>query len=125
MPDEPVDEALRDFILAHFDSIVQLEALLLLHGHAGRSWSIAEVAGQLYVPTEVAAAALGQLETDGLIGVNGQDYRYAPRSEEMAAMVERLARTYSRALIPVTNLVHGNPRRLRRFADAFRLRKEK
>jgi hypothetical protein len=40
-------------------------------------------------------------------------------------MVDRLAETYSRALIPVTNIIHNNPLRLRKFADAFRFRKDK
>jgi hypothetical protein len=40
-------------------------------------------------------------------------------------MVDRLAHTYSRHLIQVTNLIHTKPRRLREFADAFKIRKER
>jgi hypothetical protein len=40
-------------------------------------------------------------------------------------MVERLAGSYANHLIQVTNLIHGKPRRLREFADAFKLRKDR
>jgi hypothetical protein len=40
-------------------------------------------------------------------------------------MVDRLADAYARHLIPVTNLIHGKPRRLREFSDAFKIRKDR
>ena len=41
-------------------------------------------------------------------------------------LVGRLARFYGTHLIPVTNLIHGKPvSRIREFADAFKLRKDR
>jgi hypothetical protein len=40
-------------------------------------------------------------------------------------MIARLADVYARHLIPVTNLIHSKPRRIREFADAFKLRKDR
>jgi hypothetical protein len=125
MTGELVPDDLRSFILEHIDSVAQLEALLLLRREAEREWDAASTAKRLYVSDTVAAEILFRLRADGLLSSRGSSYRYAPASPELAALVGRLAEIYSRALIPVTNIVHNNPLRLRKFADAFRFRKDK
>jgi hypothetical protein len=40
-------------------------------------------------------------------------------------MIDRLAESYAKQLIPITNLIHGKPRRIRQFADAFKFRKDR
>ena len=99
--------------------MAQLEALLLLR-RAGGPVPSATVAAALYVPEPVAAAELATLEARGLLAAEPEGWRYLANP-----MVDLLALTYARALIPVTNIVHGNPLRLRRFADAFKFRKDK
>ncbi|HEY6980469.1 hypothetical protein [Reyranella sp.] len=125
MTDEPVPDDLRAFILEHIESVAQLEALLLLRREAKREWNAESAARWLYVPQSVAADVLARLRADGLLVSNHHRYRYAPATPELSRMVDRLAETYSRALIPVTNIIHNNPLRLRKFADAFRFRKDK
>jgi hypothetical protein len=125
MTDELVPDDLRSFILEHIDSVAQLEALLLLRREAGREWDAESTARRLYVSDTVAGEILSRLRADQLLSSREGFFRYAPASPELAAMVDRLAAIYSRALIPVTNLVHNNPLRLRKFADAFRFRKDK
>jgi hypothetical protein len=123
--DEPVSPPLRAFLLDHIDSVAQLEALLLLR-REGKPLPVAQVARALYVPEANAADELTTLGARGLLAAEEEGvWRYAPATPETAALVEELATTYARALIPVTNIVHGNPLRLRRFADAFRFRKDK
>jgi hypothetical protein len=122
--EEPVPPPLRAFLLDHVDSVAQLEALLLLR-RAGAARSAAAVAQALYVPEGVAVEELAALQARGLLAADEQGWRYAPERPELAAMVDQLAETYARALIPVTNVVHNNPLRLRRFADAFKFRKDK
>lgn len=125
--DDPVPPRLRAFLLEHIDSVAQLEALLLLR-REDKPLSVAAIARALYVSEVVAADELAALRERGLLTVEegkAPAYRYAPATPEAAAMVDLLAETYARALIPVTNIVHGNPLRLRRFADAFRFRKDK
>lgn len=121
---EPVAPDLQAFILQHIDSVTQLEALLLLRREGGTR-TLAFVTQRLYVPEATAAEELATLRGRGLVASDDSGWRYAPAMAETAAMVDRLAETYARALIPVTNLVHGNPLRLRRFADAFKFRKDK
>ena len=122
--DEPVSLPLRAFLLDHIDSVAQLEALLLLRREA-KPLPLGAIARALYVPEATAAEELAALGVRGLLAVEDEAWRYAPSTPETAAMVDELAATYARALIPVTNIVHGNPLRLRRFADAFRFRKDK
>jgi len=122
--DEPVSAALRAFLLDHIASVAQLEALLLLRRER-KPLAVAVVARALYVSETVAAEELTALGARGLVAAAAGGWRYAPATPEAAARVDELAETYARALIPVTNIVHGNPLRLRRFADAFRFRKGK
>jgi hypothetical protein len=122
--DDPVSPALRAFLLEHIDSIAQLEALLLLRREAG-ALPVAAIARLLYVTEAAAADELSALAARGLLSREDGAWRYAPADAHAAALVDELATTYARALIPVTNIVHGNPLRLRRFADAFRFRKDK
>ena len=82
------------------------------------------VARALYVPEAAAAEVLASLQGFGLLTEEAGSWQYAPSAPEAAKLVDLLAETYSHALIPVTNLVHGNPLRLRRFADAFKFRKD-
>jgi hypothetical protein len=122
--DDPVSSALRAFLLENIDSVAQLEALLLLRREA-RPLPVAAIARLLYVSEAVAAEELSTLAARGLLALGEGAWRYAPADPGAAALVDELAATYARALIPVTNIVHGNQLRLRRFADAFRFRKDR
>ena len=122
--DDPVSPRLRAFLLEHVESVAQLEALLLLRRER-KPLPVAAVARALYVPESAAAEELAALGLRGLLVSEADAWRYAPAGAETAALVDELAETYARALIPVTNIVHGNPLRLRRFADAYRFRKDK
>jgi hypothetical protein len=124
MTEKPVPEDIRGFILDHIDSVAQLEALLLFWRGVGTEWRVPEVAQRLYVGEAVAAEVLSGLCADGLLHCEDEVYRYSPDTQELRQMVDRLADAYARYLIPVTNLIHNNPSRLRRFADAFRFRKD-
>jgi hypothetical protein len=117
--DDPVPAPLRAFLLEHIDSVAQLEALLLLR-RAGKPLPTQTVAAALYVPEPTASSELATLQARGLIEARPEGWCFLAHP-----MVDLLAETYARALIPVTNIVHGNPLRLRRFADAFKFRKDK
>ena len=124
MAETPIPEAVGAFIGRYIGSVAELEALLLLCGQTETWWDSVTVAGRLYVTDAAAAEILAQLRADGLATADAGRYRYDPATPELRDTVERLAETYSRYLIPVTNMIHHNPLRLRRFADAFRFRKD-
>lgn len=70
-------------------------------------------------------AFLERLHRGGLLDCRDGVYRYASQTEELGRRVDELAQLYQRLLIPITNLVHAKPRRIRQFADAFRFRKDR
>jgi hypothetical protein len=123
MTDEIVAADVKEFILAHIDSIAQLEALLLLRATPEKPWDAGAAARRLYVGERDAQEILTRLAAEGLISRADNAYRYAPAAEQ-AALIDRLAQTYARHLIPITNIIHQGPGRIRQFADAFKLKRE-
>ena len=124
MAEEPIPADLRDFILRYIDSVAQLEALLLLRANPQEEWDAQKTASRLYASEAEAAAVLTRLCEDGLLTCHDGIYRYHPE-ENARDVIDRLAATYARHLIPVTNMIHAKPRRIREFADAFRFRKDR
>lgn len=123
MTDESIPADLREFILRYIDSVAHLEALLLLRASPETPWGTPVVAQRLYTTEKQAGEVLSQLCEDGLLVCENDLYRYGSPSAETVAMIDRLAESYAKHLIPVTNLIHGKPRRIRQFADAFKFRK--
>jgi hypothetical protein len=125
MTEEPVPPDVRDFILRHIDSIAQLEALLLLRVNPREAWDAERLSRRIYVSEQETTELLATLAGDGLLGNNEGVFHYECNDEAKRSLIERLADIYSRQLIPVTNLIHAKPRRIRQFADAFRFRKDR
>jgi hypothetical protein len=123
MADDPIPGDVRDFILRHIDSIAQLEALLLLRASGDQSWDVTRIAARLYAGKDEIRDVLVQLCADGLLSCKDDVFQFA-RFPESEAMVARLADIYRKHLIPVTNLIHTKPRRIREFANAFKFRKD-
>jgi hypothetical protein len=129
MAEHVIPADIRQFILNRIDSIAQLEALLLLRSDPRMEWSVEVVAQRLYISEHETALILVRLCAEGfLIAHNSQSssYQYFPSSSRLKEIVDRLADSYSKHLVPVTNLIHGKSKnRIQEFADAFRLREEK
>lgn len=125
MPDSIIPFELQDFIIRHIDSIAQIEALLLLRLHADQSWDVPKTAQRLYVTEQETLQILQNLCDDGLVECNDGLYRYACKSKENEQFVDRLAESYARNLVAVTSIIHAKPRRIREFANAFKLRKDR
>lgn len=116
------------FILNDIDSVPHLEALLIVRAHRPQSFSIAEVASQLYIHEEAAASILRDLERRGFLRTVSGDanrYEYAA-SGELEALVMQVEITYRRELVRVANMIHSKASSaVRDFARAFRFTKEK
>jgi hypothetical protein len=125
MTDSPIPADIQDFIIRHIDSVTQLEALLLLRSNLDETWDSSATAKRLYTSEQEVAEALALLCHDGLLSVSEGTYRYDCATPKQRDLVDRLAMIYSRQLISVTNVIHAKPRRIRQFADAFRLRKDR
>jgi hypothetical protein len=124
MPGDTIPDDVRDFVFRYIDSIAELEALLLLRKDSALSWDVATVAERLYIPQEAASNVLGRLHARGLLTCDGGLYRYEGIPINLASQVEAVATVYARQLIPMTNLIHSKPSRIREFADAFKFRKD-
>jgi hypothetical protein len=128
MADELIPEDVRDFITDNIDSVAELEALLLIRSDPDAAWSTASLARRLYATREQTQDVIAKLCSLGLVGVRGKGpvtYHYQPSTADLDKMVSDLAETYSKYLVPVTNLIHSKPHsRIQQFADAFKLRKE-
>jgi hypothetical protein len=125
MVDDPVPAEVREFVVRCIDSVAHLEALLLLRGPPQLTWTAPAVARRLYVGESEAARLLGALVSCELAVTDGSDFHYHPRDAEMTDLVDQLARTYARSLVPVTQLIHERDTAIRKFADAFKIRKDR
>jgi hypothetical protein len=124
MPDQVLPAELQEFLAKHIDSIAQLEALLLLRESPNAAWCAHSLAKRLYIRDREAVQVLSHLAAHGLVVRDADAYRYAPTSDVLAHLTNLLAEYYRHHLIPITNLVHAKPRRIRQFADAFKLKKD-
>jgi hypothetical protein len=120
-----VPEDVREFILRYINSIAQLEAVLLLWREPEVAWDVPSLAKRLYTGEGETMEALTQLSADGLLSANEGVYRFNATSAEQQSIVGRVAEAYAKQLIPITNIIHDKPRRIREFADAFKLRKDR
>ena len=133
MAENGITSRVKQFLADHVDSVMHLEVLLLLAGQAGKVWTASELAQQLRIDVAWVDAQLRALVAGGLASVDdagpggaGPGFRYAPRTAELGATVDELARAYADRRVTVIGLIFSKPvDKIRSFADAFRLRKER
>jgi len=124
MSEEALSVEVRDFLAKYVDSIAQLEALLLLRENPQKAWDVQSMAKRLYISDQEALEVLSHLDRQGFVVREESAYRFHPISDELADVTAETADHYRRHLIQITNIVHAKPRRIRQFADAFKLKKE-
>lgn len=124
-----IPEHIQRFVLTSIPSVPYLEAALLFHKGAQVESNCGDLARALYVPEAKAAELLDALCRAGILGAcpNAEGrYRYAPRDEALAAAIRQLAEVYASDMIGVTHLIHDSTQKTaRRFADAFKLRRDR
>jgi predicted transcriptional regulator len=118
---------LEEFIKSKLESVDDLRALLLFHGHLGAEMDANEVAGKLYLQPVTAEAVLARLATKGLLTIASQPhrYQYQPSSPEAARMVDEIVQLDRERPVSLMNLIYPRVREIKAFADAFKLTKEK
>lgn len=82
---------------------------MLLRSHAGEPWTVTAMSKRLYINEPLCAEVLSRLEADGLCACREGFYSYALSDTPKHETVDRLADTYSRYLIPVTNVITASP----------------
>jgi hypothetical protein len=127
--DAAIPARVQRFIATHIDSIEKLEVLLLLWSHAEREWNAREVSQELRIMESSATARLEDLTARRLLTAAGGSpltYRYSPASSEDAEAVGELHATYGTRRVSVISFIFSKPLdKVRGFADAFRLKRDK
>src|SRR5437868_5008750 len=106
MTEEGVPAEVRDFLRACIDSVAELEALLLLRETPERDWDAATLARRLYVGEAEGAKILEHLVQCELTARTAAGFRYHVRDDERQRIVNGLAESYARYLVPLTRLIH-------------------
>jgi hypothetical protein len=123
-----VADDVRRFILTSVDSVPWLEALLLLRSEAQVAWDAPQVARRLYIGEKQAAELLASLNSAGMVRMlpgSPPLCAYAPSSDELRSMIDRVAEMYVSHLKEVTEIIHATAeKKAQQFADAFRIRQE-
>ena len=123
------EREIDQFILDEIDSVPQLEALLLLWNSRPVMWTPEQLAGRLYVSTELSQSLLQELVRKRLITRNQgsvEGYRYESVSEDTDRLIARLDDLYRREVVRVSTVIHAKPSSaVRDFARAFRFTKER
>lgn len=125
MSDEfPAD--LRQFIIDYFDSVAELEVLLLLRNSPDKLWAAADVSKALRAATDVSGEQLALLRNRRFLRQDEGGFGYSPATPELQHLVDRLADIYKARHVSVITLIYSKPvDKVQTFADAFKLRKDK
>jgi len=126
--DAVIPPRVQRFISTHIDSIEKLEVLLLMRSRAEREWSARDVSQELRITEASATARLQDLTAHRLLVERGNppSYRFSPASADDAQDVAQLQETYSTRRVSVISFIFSKPLdRVRGFADAFRLKRDK
>lgn len=130
MSDE-LPEDVRVLLRQHIESFDELESLLLLRQEAGADFSPDAVAARLGVSPDAAAEALRSLVKAGVVVAGaGGVYRFGAVDAGASATVAKLAEAYRERRVEVMRLLSANAierlrtAAMRRFADAFLLRRK-
>lgn len=103
--------------------------MLVFHRQPSSGFGAADIARALYIDEERARALLESLVNSGIVvgtGDHASRFRFGPRDDALRSLIDRLARTYDTEMIAVTHLIHDTMgKSAHRFADAFKLRKER
>ncbi|WP_163863314.1 hypothetical protein [Myxococcus eversor] len=129
MSDAGLPPRVQRFITTHIDSLEKLEVLLLLRAHPGREWTASSVSLELRITEPSAAARLTDLTASKLLVSDGgavSVYRFSPASSEDAQAVTELAAVYGARRVTVISFIFSRPLdKVRGFAEAFVLKKDK
>jgi hypothetical protein len=122
---EKIPPDVRDFVDACIASVAELEALLLMREMPGRDWDAASLAHRLYVGESEGARILDRLANCELAIRTAAGFRYHARDAQRQRLVDDLAESHAKFLVPLTRMIHDKASGIRKFADAFKFRKDK
>lgn len=115
---------LRAFLYSCIDSVEQVEILMLLCRDS-RPWTARATAERLGFSDGLTRGHLETLSARGLLQISVAAevlYAYSPKNAELRRYADQLSEHYGTARTAIMRFVASNPRRLKHFSDAFKLR---
>ncbi|WP_457092729.1 hypothetical protein [Microvirga sp. P5_D2] len=121
-----MDDELRDFLRQALRSVWNIELLLWLYRHTGRSWLASELVQEMRASDLIVSQGIAGLQQAGLIMAEADGaYRYSAATPELDRLVQQLERVYRERPSVVTRALFSAPNdKLTTFANAFRLKKD-
>jgi ribosomal protein S8 len=123
---EELPGKLQRFIAAHVESVEKLEVLLLLYDSADNWWSAQSVYQKIQSNPQSVARQLAALKAEGFLQEDENScFQFHPQTPELADGVALLKTEYENRRVKVIEAIFSlSTEQMRRFADAFRIRKE-
>ena len=129
MTRQAVSNKARRFLTDQIGTVERLDLLLFMHRHATRWWAAHALTDELEMPAEAVQSHLEHLSASNLLDVRIAEsviYCYKPGREDLAQLVEEVARAHYRHRNDVVALLaRRTTDSARLFADAFQIRKGK
>jgi hypothetical protein len=127
---DPIPQDIARFMRANIESLEQLELLRVLSEDPTKEWQPEPLGREAQANPQAAASHLAALSSRGLLTIitRGSEtlYRHGCGSPGLDKMLSRLLQLYKERPVTMIRLVYTQATdRLRAFADAFRVRKEK
>jgi hypothetical protein len=122
----PGEEVVASFIRSTFPSVWALELLCFLRTHRAEGWTQVTLVAAMRSSELVVAQSVRSLLAAGLVIVHGDEgVRYQPASQSLDDLAEAAERLYAqRPDFVRRTIVSAASSPVRRFADAFKLRKD-
>jgi hypothetical protein len=120
-----LSDALQHFIRTTVGSAWALELLLLMSRERDRLRTPDELNRELRGSLALVLEILGRFSHAGLVREEGGGFRYAPASDELAALVNELEAEYAARPLTVFKAIVAAPNeKIQTFADAFKVKKD-
>jgi hypothetical protein len=129
MEDADFSDEFCEFVQANVPSVDAAELLLLLFRDPQVAWQAKQALERLPAGVRVseadAAKHLQSFHTSGLAAAGAnQSFQFRPGSEALDAHVRTLAKAYEERPVTLIRIIYAlRDRKIRSFADAFRLKR--
>ena len=123
----PIPPRVLKFLAEKIDTVIELEALLIMSDDENRAWTEQEVAARLYTQPASAARVLDALSRRQLIAAEGKppQYRFNQPHSDDRTLIAEVAQAYSRNVVAISTYIHSKASvSVKEFARAFDLKKE-
>lgn len=117
------DRDVFQFIREHVRSVWALELLLRLKQEPQRSWTVAQLVGDLRASDSLVTDNLTALQHAGLVIADGEGgFRYQPAAPALAKVCDQLEDAYRAKPVTVIRWISAPSERLQSLADAFKFK---